>query len=44
VGYCISGFFITVLYYPFFWITLSMSGALRKIVANKEKHAIEHSV
>lgn len=28
VGYLVAGFFVTVLYYPFFWINLAMSVAL----------------
>jgi O-antigen ligase len=28
VGYIGSGFFVTVLYYPFFWINLAMTAAL----------------
>jgi putative inorganic carbon (HCO3(-)) transporter len=30
VGYLVSGFFVTVLYYPFFWINLAMTVALHK--------------
>ena len=28
VGYMISGFFVTVLYYPYFWINLAMTVSL----------------
>jgi len=28
VGFMVSGFFVTVLYYPFFWINLAMTSAL----------------
>ncbi len=28
IGYLVSGFFVTVLYYPYFWINLSMTVAL----------------
>lgn len=28
VGYLVSGFFVTVLYYPYFWVNLSMTAAL----------------
>lgn len=28
VGYLVSGFFVTVLYYPYFWVNLSMTVAL----------------
>jgi len=31
IGYLVSGFFITVLYYPYFWINLSMAVALNNI-------------
>jgi O-antigen ligase len=31
VGYLVSGFFVTVLYYPFFWINLAMTVALNAI-------------
>jgi O-antigen ligase len=30
VGYLVSGFFVTVLYYPFFWINLALTVALHK--------------
>lgn len=28
IGYLVSGFFVTVLYYPYFWINLAFTGAL----------------
>jgi putative inorganic carbon (hco3(-)) transporter len=31
VGYLISGFFVTVFYYPYFWINLAMSVSLNNI-------------
>jgi len=31
VGYLVNGFFVTVLYYPFFWINLTMSVALSEV-------------
>lgn len=31
VGYLVSGFFVTVLYYPYFWINLAMVVALNNI-------------
>ncbi|MBA3015910.1 MAG: hypothetical protein FP815_13350 [Desulfobulbaceae bacterium] len=31
VGYLVSGFFVTVLYYPFFWINLAMTVSLREV-------------
>ena len=30
VGYMISGFFVTVLYYPYFWINLAMTASLHE--------------
>lgn len=32
IGYLVSGYFVTVLYYPYFWINLSMTVALNSIV------------
>jgi putative inorganic carbon (hco3(-)) transporter len=34
VGYLVSGFFVTVLYYPYFWINLAMTVALHNIARN----------
>jgi len=31
VGYLVSGFFVTVLYYPYFWINLAMTVSLNSI-------------
>jgi O-antigen ligase len=31
VGYLVSGFFVTVLYYPYFWINLAMTVSLREV-------------
>ena len=31
IGYMVSGFFVTVLYYPYFWINLSMTVALNTV-------------
>ncbi len=31
VGYLVSGFFVTVLYYPYFWINLAMTVALNGV-------------
>jgi hypothetical protein len=28
IGFVVSGFFVTVLYYPYFWINLAMTVAL----------------
>lgn len=33
IGYLVAGFFVTVLYYPFFWVQLSMTVALSSIVS-----------
>lgn len=35
VGYLACGFFVTVLYYPFFWINLAMTVALHNSAINK---------
>lgn len=35
VGYLASGFFVTVLYYPYFWINLAQTVALNVAVRNK---------
>jgi len=35
IGYLASGFFVTVLYYPFFWINLAMTVALYNAAKNK---------
>ena len=35
VGFMASGFFITVLYYPFFWINFAMTVALHNAALNK---------
>ncbi len=34
VGYMVSGFFVTVLYYPYFWINLAMTVALHNAARN----------
>lgn len=31
VGYMVSGFFVTVLYYPYFWINLAMTSCLYEV-------------
>jgi O-antigen ligase len=31
IGYLVSGFFVTVLYYPYFWINLSLTVALNNV-------------
>jgi putative inorganic carbon (HCO3(-)) transporter len=35
VGYLVAGFFVTVLYYPFFWIQLAMTVALHVITTQQ---------
>ena len=35
VGFIASGFFVTVLYYPFFWINLAMTVALHNAALNR---------
>lgn len=37
IGFLGSGFFVTVLYYPFFWINLSMTVALHVCALNKAR-------
>jgi len=39
VGYLASGFFVTVLFYPFFWINLAMTVALHNAALNKVRQA-----
>jgi len=34
VSYLVTGFFVTVLYYPYFWINLSMTVALNNVTNN----------
>lgn len=36
IGYLASGFFVTVLFYPYFWINLSMTVALNNIAKSKD--------
>ena len=35
VGYLVSGFFVTVLYYPYFWVNLAMTSALYTVAAKQ---------
>lgn len=37
VGYLASGFFVTVLYYPYFWINLAMTIALNRSMLRKAR-------
>lgn len=39
VGYLVSGFFVTVLYYPFFWINFAMTVALSGVAKSAVKSA-----
>lgn len=47
IGFLVSGFFVTVLYYPYFWINLSMTVALSTvakqlpIAARETPHAVD---
>ena len=41
VGYLASGFFITVLYYPYFWINLAMTVSLNAIAKKQTEHGME---
>jgi len=38
VGFLVSGLFVTVLYYPYFWIHLAFVSAMYNIVRTKEIH------
>jgi len=40
IGYLVSGFFVTVLYYPYFWVNLSLTAALHLIAW---RQVAEHS-
>jgi probable O-glycosylation ligase (exosortase A-associated) len=35
IGYLVAGLFVTVLYYPFFWVNLAMSVALSGVAASR---------
>jgi O-antigen ligase len=39
IGYLAAGMFVTVFYYPFFWINLAMTVALHNVVVNQVKQA-----
>ena len=34
IGYLVAGFFVTVVYYPFFWVQMAMTVALHSISIN----------
>lgn len=36
LGYIVSGFFVTVLYYPFFWINMALVVSINNIVINNQ--------
>lgn len=36
IGYLVSGFFVTVLYYPYFWINLSLTVALNNVAKSRQ--------
>lgn len=35
IGFLVGGFFVTVLYYPFFWINLAMTAALHNVTKRR---------
>lgn len=39
IGYLTSGFFVTVLYYPYFWVNLAMTVALHTAALNARREA-----
>jgi len=41
IGYLASGFFVTVLYYPYFWINLAMTVSLNAIARKKTSHNMD---
>lgn len=44
VGYLASGFFVTVLYYPYFWINLAMTVSLNAIARKQTEYRMEKAV
>ncbi len=44
MGFLASGFFVTVLYYPFFWINLSMTVALGEVARRELVPVAAHAV
>jgi putative inorganic carbon (HCO3(-)) transporter len=42
VGYLVAGFFVTVLFYPFFWMNLSMTSALHLLV--ERRHSQQQAI
>ena len=41
VGFLVAGFFVTVLYYPFFWIQMTMTVSLFSVACNSGKEEYE---
>jgi O-antigen ligase len=41
VGYLATGFFVTVLYYPYFWINLAMTVSLNAIARKQNEYSME---
>jgi hypothetical protein len=39
IGFLVGGFFVTVLYYPFFWINLAMTVALYNVTSKQVRAA-----
>jgi len=37
IGFMASGFFVTVLYYPYFWINYAMTAALYKVIGRRAR-------
>jgi len=44
IGYLVGGFFVTVLYYPFFWINLAMTVALHQSVMRRAQVSTQPAV
>jgi hypothetical protein len=44
IGYLASGFFVTVLYYPYFWINLAMTVSLNAIARKETEYRMEKVV
>ena len=44
IGYLVAGSFVTVLYYPFFWIQISLIMALYNVTQNSMKECSNNSV
>lgn len=39
IGYLTSGFFVTVLFYPYFWVNIALAMALARITADQSRSA-----